>query len=181
MYLIGDNVILRAIEEKDLEMLRSLINNPDIERQTMGFNYPVSEYHQKQWFYNLSNDLNNVRWIISWKDGSAIGMCSLHNIDWKNRVSKIGIKLIDEVKSKGIGIETYNLVIKYAFEELQLNRIESEVIDYNYSSIKLHSKIGFYEEGRKRKSVFQKGKYFDTIIFGIVYEEFRNNKYYQGE
>lgn len=168
MYLIGDKIILRAIEERDLDLLRKLINDSEIQRETLGWNLPVSEYHQKQWFYNSISDNSSIRWAISTQNGEALGIAMLSNIDWKNRSSNIGIKLIQSEQGKGIGSESYKLIIDYAFGELQMNRIEAEVIEYNISSIKLHEKLGFFKEGVKRKSIFQKGKYHNTVILSLL-------------
>lgn len=168
MYLIGDKIILRAIEERDLELLRKLINDSEIQRETLGWSLPVSEYHQKQWFYNSRNDNSSIRWVISTQNGKALGIAMLSNIDWKNRSSNIGIKLVQSEQGKGIGSESYKLIIDYAFGELQMNRIEAEVIEYNISSIKLHEKLGFLKEGVKRKRIFQKGKYHNTVILSLL-------------
>lgn len=172
MYLYGENITLRAIEEEDLNFLRDLINDPDIQRLTLGWNYPISEYQQKKWFYNLKENKNCVRWIVDVNNDQVAGMCTLSDIDWKNRVAKIGIKLRKDKKSRGLGTESYKLVVRYAFEELQLNRIEAEVIEYNEASIALHKRMAFKEEGRKRKCIYQKGRYYDTIIFALLKQDY---------
>ena len=168
MYLIGEEIILRAIEEKDLCLLRELINDAETQRETLGWNFPISEYHQKQWFYNLNNNNNCVRWIISTKNYEALGIAMLNNIDWKNRSVNIGIKLKKDAKGKGIGSKSYRLIIDYAFKELQMNRIEAEVIEYNKASIKLHEKLGFIKEGIKRERIYQNGSYHNTIILSLL-------------
>lgn len=168
MYLIGEKIVLRAIEESDLYLLRQLINDAETQRETLGWNFPISEYHQKQWFYNSDRDNNCVRWVISTHDYEPLGIAMLSNIDWKNRSVNIGIKLTADAKGKGIGSESYRLIIDYAFKELQMNRIEAEVIEYNKASISLHEKLGFFKEGLKRKRIYQNGSYHNTLILSLL-------------
>jgi len=63
--------------------------------------------------------------------------------------------------------------MKYAFEELQLNRLEGSIIEYNEASKKLYcNKCGWKIEGTKRKAVFKGNQYHDELIVAILREEY---------
>lgn len=62
MFLQGKKVTLRALEEEDLEFVRSLINDPDIERTIVRWNWLKPKKDQEQWFMKYSNSEQVVRY-----------------------------------------------------------------------------------------------------------------------
>ncbi len=110
------------------------------------------------------------------EDGSLkpIGTCGLHEIEWKNRRTTAGIAIgVKEFWNNGYGTEAGKILIEYAFNELNLQRIESSVYDFNERSIAMQKKVGFQIEGRRRKAIFKGGRYVDEIILGILREEWK--------
>lgn len=174
MNIKGKFVTLRAIEEEDLEFLRQMINDPEMERLVGGYSFPISKVQQKKWFESIINDSSQLRLIIETEENGTIGFANIVNIDWKNRSAFHGMKIGDKrFRGRGIGTDTVMAVMKYAFEELQLNRIETTIIDYNEPSKKLYlEKCGWKVEGVRRKAVFKGNQYHDELIVGILREEY---------
>lgn len=174
MIIEGERIVLRAVEEDDLEMLRELINSKSVEYMVGTWNMPVSKDGQKKWFDNLENDKwKHLHAIIETFDGEAMGYLTLHDIDWKNRRAMYGMKTTNNRKVKGIGFETACTIMKYVFDELQLNKLEAEFIENNEASIHIHqNKCGWNVDGRRRKQYFQNGKYYDVIIMSVLKEEY---------
>lgn len=185
MNIIGKVVTLRAIEEEDQELLREMVNDPEIEKLVGGYSFPVSKIQQKEWFESNNNTQNNIRLIIETNEDGAIGFANIVNIDWKNRSAFHGIKIANKkFRSKGIGTDTVMAVMRYAFEELQLNRLDGTIINYNEPSRKLYcEKCGWKVEGLKRKAVFKQNEYHDELIVGILKEEYesliKENNYWE--
>ena len=176
MNLIGKNIILRAIEERDCEFLRKMINDPETEKDVVGWSFPVSSAEQMTWFNNNCHSKNDIRLIIEHNE-VAIGLVSITNIDWKNRKAENGIKLFgNNIKGKGFGTETIRLIMKYAFEELQLNRLYSTILFTNIPSQKLYKKCGWKIEGTLRKSVFKNNKYIDELQVGVLKADYEKIK-----
>jgi RimJ/RimL family protein N-acetyltransferase len=75
---------------------------------------------------------------------------------------------------KGYGFEASILILKYAFHELNLNRIFLTVREDNINAIKLYKKVGFKEEGLLRQQVYNNNKYINMIIMSILKDEFLN-------
>lgn len=73
---------------------------------------------------------------------------------------------------KGYGSEAIKVLQKFVFEELNLNRLELEVYEYNERAYKSYVKCGFKEEGRYRNKIYKKGKYWDVICMSILKDEF---------
>lgn len=187
MNLIGKKVTLRAIEEKDLEMLLESINDPETEKYVGGYSFPTSMKQQKEWFDKNSNDNHNIRMMIETKNDGVVGFANIINIDWKNRTASHGVKIFNkELRSKGIGTDTVMAIMRYCFEELNLNKLEGAIIAYNKASINLYiTKCGWKVEGTRRKSIFKNNAYHDDIIMGILKEEYHqlieHNKYWENE
>ena len=166
-------VILRAIEEKDIEILKFMMNEPSIEHDTVGWNFPVSSYQQEKWTKDFSNSMSCMRWMIELDYGNTIGMISLQDFDWKNRKATVGIKINIKETNRIYGDtkDAYYAVLLYAFDELGLNRIENSTLDYNIFSLKLSKSMGFVDEGVQRKAIYKFGKWHNLIIKGLLSEE----------
>ena len=172
MNIIGERIVLRAIEEKDLSYLKDMMNNPENEKFVVGWSKPVSILQQELWFKNLNNDNSNIRFAMENENQFFIGTCILSNIDWKNRSVGINIKLLEEYRKSGYGRECIELLIKYCFEEINLNRIEANILEYNTASQKLFEKCGFVLEGKKRNAIYKNNKYNDLRIYSILKDEY---------
>ena len=110
-------------------------------------------------------------------DGKLIGLTSLDKINWISRNAHISIAIYDTTFwGKGIGEEATKLLLEYAFEYLNLYKINLEVYEYNERAIKLYKKIGFKEEGKLRENNLHHRERHDVIIMGMTAEEFSREK-----
>lgn len=171
MILIDGNLILRAIEHKDAELLREMVNDPKIEKMVLGWSLPVSEHKQLEWVNKLKSD--DMKYIIE-VAGEAIGMSSITNLDFKNSTATINIKIKGEQnKGKGIGSKTIRLLIKYCFEELNLNSLMANILEYNTSSYKMFEKFGFKRDGILRSRIYKNGKYHNVLSYSLLRNEYK--------
>lgn len=105
-------------------------------------------------------------------DDELIGFVAIHSIEWNNGAGKLAIGLGEaRNRSKGYGTDALHLILRYAFHELNLNRVGLNVIEYNPGAIRAYEKAGFRLEGREREAVRRDGRRYDLIIMGILYEE----------
>lgn len=165
---------LRAIEEKDFDLLFFLINDPDIEKMTGGWHVPIGSAEQKAWIANYRNTEKNIRLMIELENGKTIGMISLTDIDLKNRTAEINYKIHANVEDRirGDMKDAINGILKYAFYELGLNCILSVILEYNTFAIKLAKKMHFSQEGILRQRIYKNGKFNNQICFSLLKEEF---------
>ena len=185
MNIKGKKVTLRAIEKEDLELMREMLNDPEIENLVVGWAFPISKYQQEKWYENNINNNNNLRFIIETQDKEKVGMISLINLDWKNRKANYGIKLKNlKNRNQGIGTDSLLTLMKYSFEELNLNKIETTILETNSISRNFHLKNGWQEEGLLREIVFKNGKYINGYAMGILkrdYEDLMKKNNYWNE
>lgn len=172
MNIYGKKVYLRAMEMEDMEMYREMTNDPETEKLVGGWSFPVSQKEQAAWYERAVVDKNNLRFtIVIQETQEAIGMLNLVDIDWKNGSAFHGIRL-KSGKGKGYGTDAVMTLMKYAFEELRLVRLDGSFIEYNYPSQKLYEKCGWVIEGTKKKAYYKEGKHYDLLVAGIIDEQY---------
>jgi RimJ/RimL family protein N-acetyltransferase len=171
MNIIGEKVLLRAIELSDKEILLDIINDSETEHSLGGWSFPVSSINQEEWIKVQKANEKILRCMISdKKENKTLGTAIVSAIDYKNGNGEIHIKLISDARGNGYGADTINTLVKYAFDELRLNCIYAHVNAYNIASQKLFERCGFVKEGVLRKRIFKKGEYHDVIAFSIIKE-----------
>lgn len=170
MFIYGDKIVLRAIEEADNQMLLTLINDPDTEMMLGGSSWPVSEAEQLGWYEKQEQRRDVLRCIIALKEeGTAIGTLILSDIDTKNGTAQIHIKMVkDSGRGKGYGTDAVKTIVRYAFHELRLNCIYAQILSYNAVSVRLFEKCGFKRDGILRARVYKGGNFVDVFEYSIL-------------
>ncbi|WP_336045701.1 GNAT family N-acetyltransferase [Solibacillus ferritrahens] len=103
-----------------------------------------------------------------------IGFVTIHSIEWNNRTGVLSIGIGESSnRNNGYGSDALKLILRYAFQELNLDRVGLEVIEYNKGGIKAYEKVGFQQEGRKRSAVYRDGKRYDVIVMGILHNDWK--------
>lgn len=176
MNIVGKKITLRAIEVNDIPLLHQWSNDPEIWNLLGGWHFPYSERNTQKWFENIDNNnlINHVFAITTEKDG-LIGTANLVNIDWKNKNAFHGM-VIGNKKNRGRGYaqDTVMTIMRYAFDELGLNRLDGDMISYNKLSINFYKKrCGWEVEGFKSKWFYRNGEYHDKVIVGITKEKYK--------
>lgn len=173
MNIKGNNVVLRAVSMKDAKLLLELINDSDTEKMLGGSSFPVSLEEQEKWIASQNGRTDVLRCIVTGiDDDTGLGTVILTDIDYKNGVAQVHIKMDKENgRGKGYGKAALNAIVHYAFEEMRLNCVYAEVIEYNTISQRLFEKCGFKREGTLRARVYKSGKYNNIILFSKLKED----------
>lgn len=178
--LIGDRIILREYREDDLPYMRKWVNDPNIIKNLSNiFLYPHTLNETENFLNAILEGTSNIKgFIIAHKDTEEyIGQIDLVKVDWINRIGTLGIVIGNQEKlGKGYGTEAIKLLQDFAFNRLNLHKLELEVRDYNERAIRCYKKCGFKEEGRIRENHFINGKYTDTLCMGILKREYETLK-----
>ncbi len=174
MNLNGRKVVLRAIEEKDLDFLQYLINDPKISSAVIGTSFPVSKMHQLHWYQKIVDDDKNLRLMVETAKDGVVGTVMLGDFDWINRVAhSSGIKLdTSRITESGIALDTMITLFDYAFSELNLNRIEGQVMVDNTQAMAVNKLIGYTVEGTLRQAIYRDGCYHDVLFLAMLKDDF---------
>ena len=171
------NVKLGPIKKEYLSTYVKWFNDPTITKYLLMYR-PMNFEQEEDWYKNAIKKENEIYFAILIDDSEEklIGNCSIA-IDWRNRVGNVGIT-IGEKKywGKGLGTEAMMKLCEYGFNTLNLNRIELETYEFNERAFKSYKKVGYKEEGRRRKAIFDDGNYWDAITMGILADEWNKKK-----
>ena len=174
MNIKGKVVTLRQMTQSDLQMICDMFNDPELENYVVGWAFPLSIEQQKTWFAKNVGDQKNFRFVIDTPEDGAVGIATLTNIDWKNRRATHGIKLASkERRTKGIGTDAVMALMRYAFDELALHRLDGSWFEFNAASKALYTKCGWKAEGVKREYIYKRGEWRDLTIVGILESDYR--------
>ena len=184
MNIHGKHVIMRAIEREDLPLLQRWSNEPDIQYQLGGWHFPSSGMTMERWFESLQSNELNQRFAIETKEHGLIGSANLVNINWKDRNAFHGMLLGNkDIRGKGYATDTVMAIMRYAFKELGLERLDTTIIEYNTKSLRLYlERCGWKEEGRKKNWYWRKNRFWEKIIVGINRDDYfaliKENRYW---
>lgn len=170
MHIRGKRVTLRAIEETDIPSLHRWANDPVTQDAIGELHFPSSLKFHQEWLNAVRGDRLNQRFIVETPEG-AIGISSIVQIDWRNRHAWHGLVLGESGhRGRGYGTDAIMATMRYAFDELNLERLDGGMIAYNTASIATYCgpKLGWKEEGRRRNYFFRKGRYWDQVVVGVT-------------
>ncbi len=119
-----------------------------------------------------TNEKSRMFAIRTIADDIFIGTCALINLNMFTHCAEIGINLSNpDYRGKGYGGEIMISIMRYGFEQFNLNRIYLHVMGYNTRAIRLYERLGFKHEVREREMLFHDGRYFDQLTMGILRTE----------
>ena len=173
--LEGHLVRLRALERSDVERAYTWVNDREV-TQYLLLRYPMSRTQEEKYLAEAAEQGNgyaDTRLAIETKDGLHIGMCGLHHGRAEDRHASLGIMVGDKSYwSNGYGSDAVMTLLRFAFEEMNLNKVELGVFDFNERAIACYQKCGFIEDGRRREHYFQSGRYWDIIDMSVLRREY---------
>ncbi len=164
--------MLRAVERDDIERWRKWFNDPEV-RQYLSRLYPYSMYDGEQFFEQQRGSEADKVFSVDTPEGVHIGSIGLHHLDWVSRHAEMGILIGEEAyRGKGYGTDAITTLLRFAFEEMNLHRVELLVMEFNSRALACYKKIGFVQEGARRDAHWAHGRYWDMIVMGILASEF---------
>lgn len=168
--LIMDNgVKLRPMEGRDLRRVRRWRNDLRV-REHMFNASPIDEIEHAAWFKTSS--LNERRYLLVVLRADILFGFAQFNLSQCRTVADWGF-YVDPDGPKGQGYELGHSVLSFAFNSLQLKRVNGKVLDSNIRSIKFHRRMGFVEEGRLRSHHLTELGYQDVHLFGLLAHEWK--------
>lgn len=175
--LTGAGLVLRELERKDRDEWNEVRWDnqewlaPWESQDPRGpENLPTfSEYVRVQ--ARAAREQTSFGWVIT-DAGPILGHITLSHISWGATCSgTIGYWVSRRSAGRGIAPRAVALVTDWAFRELGLHRIEINIRPENVASLRVVEKLGFREEGLKRRYIFIDGQWRDHRSFALVADE----------
>jgi len=152
----------------DLSLLRALYRLPAM---------PQSVAQVKKKYDAIEKDVDESKRLFHFmirdkQDSRLLGFVRIEGIEWTHGVASLKLAVgSQEDRGKGYGGEALQLIMRFAFSELNLYRLSAVIVEDNPRAIKFFQKYGFVEEVRRRKAIYRDGQSWDSIHMGILREE----------
>lgn len=175
----GKLVGLRAVEREDLKVLRDWRNIASF-RKNFREVRELSLADQEKWYENLqaSKHMNFMFTVVRLSDEKQIGAGGLLYINWINRSADFSFYIGEDelyIDNLGLAQEATSLLIKYGFNNLNLNKIWMELYEFDARKLKFfQEKFKFKQDGLLRQNCFEGGRYWDSYIISLLKEEFES-------
>jgi RimJ/RimL family protein N-acetyltransferase len=172
----GEKVRLRPLRIEDAEQaFIASLDSPSRQVLQLGIELPTSTElllsSLEKWVGCREAD-GATLFVIENFEGDNVGGISLHSRDEKNGVFSFGVVVDRPHRGKGYAESAIRVLLKYGFWERRYQKCDSACVDANEPAIGLHRKLGFKEEGRRRRRWFFGGACYDAVLFGLTREEF---------
>jgi RimJ/RimL family protein N-acetyltransferase len=165
MYIHKEGIALRKIEREDLVLLKELKNESWFGTHNINF---LNDLDQERWFESLNNKTHLILIGIDIKSDERVGLYKIQNIDWYNRTYDSSHDVFKSYRGIGYSKPVLCAGTDFAFEVLNMNRIDGQILENNIASIKSAEYAGFIKEGVRRKSIYKCGEWLDSIHIGLL-------------
>ena len=168
----GELVRLRAYEPADFAPLAALLSDPEVLAGTTAPMPQAAADVQRRADRGRASDDEVVFAIDRLEDRRTIGGCGLKGIDAATRRAELGVWIGKPFWNRGYGTDAVRTLCRYGFRFLNLQRIGLDLVATNERARRAYEKVGFTIEGRRRRFEFADGAYVDSLVMGLLVEDF---------
>jgi len=170
----GDNILLRAMELRDAELLYQWENDMSIWHLSNTLT-PFSKFTLEQYVMNAHQDIYTIkqlRLMIDLADGhETIGSIDLFDFDPSHRRAGIGILILKDFRGKGYASEALDLIINYGFNTLKLHQVFCNIGIGNVESQNLFKKKDFNISAVKKEWNHTINGWEDELFLQLINEQ----------
>ena len=173
-------VYLDAVRRDDLPRFARWFADPALAAVlTPGIALPLGPEDEEEWFDNMrarrKDGREHVFAVRRLESGDAIGTVGI-TLERDRHSGTAGIAIADpDARGRGLGVEAFHLLLRFAFDEVGLHRVELRVFDFNEPAKRLYRRLGFREEGRLRDAVFRDGRYHDELVMAMLEGDYQTS------
>ena len=170
--IYGKGIYLRRMLREDIDVAYELCVNDEVLKYNGGkVGYTSKEYLKENYKYFQVESMK--KYVIVNSKGTVVGTISYRRSDYVTDVYYISIAIGKQYWRHGYAYESIRALLRYLFERKKAHKVELEVVEENIAAIECYKKCGFIEEGKRRKKYYYNGKYLDTVLMGILEEEYK--------
>lgn len=167
LYNHKNGLSLNKVEENDLQELKYLKDESWLGTHKISI---VNMVNQRDWFEKISRSHTDLFFIV-YDEEEKVGFFSIQDIDWISRKGNNSYAVFRNSRKKGYGKKLMEMGVSFAFEVLNLNKLECEVLENNLASLSILKTVGYLKEGEKKKSIYKNNRWFNSTILGILKED----------
>ena len=180
MVLTTDRLLLREYLEKDWQAVLAYQQNPEYLKYYEWAERSAEEVRDfvAMFLENQRKDprLNFQLAVTLQTTNQLIGSSGIRMKSRETREADIGFEIDPDFWGQGYGTEAAKAIVRYGFEELRLHRIWAWCIADNMGTRRVLEKLGMQQEGRLRDKEFFKGRWWDTLMYAVLDQEWRKEQ-----
>ncbi len=178
--LEGDKVRLRPLTREDLPHFVRWLSDPEVTQylaSPIRFR-PPSLGDEEEWFSESAGRLDLQVWAIEAEHKTLIGDVGLTKLDLSDNSVEIGILIGDKTAwDRGYGTDTIRTLLRHAFQNLHIHRVQLRVAEENRRGIRCYEKCGFVLEGILRQDrQLADDRYGNSLIMSVLRPEFAQQR-----
>jgi [ribosomal protein S5]-alanine N-acetyltransferase len=169
-------VVLRWISEDDIDSLYEIFSDPQVMRYwstvPLASREAAAELQREIAAGNETETM--FKWGVALRDSDiVIGTATLFNLSLDNGRAELGYAMARAHWGKGYMNEALQALVSYAFEVMELRRLEADVDPRNAASIRTLERLGFQREGFLRERWHVNGEIQDALFYGLLRREWQ--------
>lgn len=169
-------LVLRQLAGSDADALFQIFGDPDVMRYWSS--PPLQSLEDARKLLENIDQGRTSSTLFQWgieliETGRVIGTATLYGWDRAHARASIGYALRQDHWRRGFVTEAIRGLIRFAFDELQLHRLEADVDPNNEASVRSLERLGFLREGHQRERYWMLGAWQDSWMYGLLRHEWR--------
>ena len=175
-FLVGETIYLRPLESDDGPRAARWLRDAEVDGR-FATGLPIGEEASRRLVEALARDERQVGIAVARRaDDALIGAVRLYKLNSQRRCGGYRLALAPASEMGRGAADTVTrqatrLVLAYAFEVLNLNRVFAHAFASDRAGRSRYEKAGFIEEGVLRQEAFRNGSYEDVVVMAILREE----------
>ena len=160
--------------ENDPPVVAHWTNDPHLRSVLTGLARPLSVQAVRKLLEKVEKQMEETKSLFHFTlrirdDNRLVGLARIFWIDFHNGTGVLNLGVGDTADRRhGYGSDALNLLLRFAFDDLNLHRLSAWPGADNLPFIHMAVKAGFEEEGRRREAVFHEGRYWDVVLMGLL-------------
>ncbi|MCW5519667.1 GNAT family N-acetyltransferase [Aureitalea sp. L0-47] len=173
--LKSDTILLRALEQTDLDLLYELENDESV-WEVSNTTTPYSKFVLKQYLENAHRDIYEVKQlrlvICVAENRKPIGLVDLFDFEPKHNRAGVGIVIFDrDERNKGYASDALKMIADYSFTHLKLHQMYANISEDNNVSIQMFEKLGYVLAGTKKDWINSEKGYKNELLYQLIHEK----------
>lgn len=178
-FFYGERVRLAPLTQADVPILaRWQLDSEYLRLLAAEPAFPKHEQQVGEWMREGQRGRDHyLLGIRTLADDDLIGFIEIGEVLWTHRNSWVAIGIGERAYwGRGYGYEAMGLALDFAFNELNLHRVQLTVYSYNDRAIRMYEKLGFQREGVYREFLLRDGRHYDMLLYGLLRREWMAHK-----
>jgi RimJ/RimL family protein N-acetyltransferase len=166
----GETISLEPAQPADLPTFVRWFADTEVTRYLL-VRFPPSQSQEEEWYAATARSTSTVHWKMV-AEGRTVGVTGIHDIDWLNRHAITGLIIGErDAWGRGYASEAVRLRTAYAFDDLGLERLETQSFADNLPMHRVLEKAGYRTIGRRQRFYWRGGRWHDSLLFELLREE----------